>query len=151
VIVRPFSVYGEGEDERRFIPTVIRSLNQNEELNLMPGDHDWIYIDDLCKAIVLVLSEMRTLSGSILNVGTGKTTSNLAILRLLEKISNKRIKVKIIKPKKDDSLIWKADNRKILGWGWRPETTIEEGLKKVYEFKTRNNTNKQGIGLNTYQ
>ncbi|MFH1388443.1 MAG: NAD-dependent epimerase/dehydratase family protein [Patescibacteria group bacterium] len=46
VTVRPFSVYGPGEDQKRFIPTVIKCALNEETLNLAQGVHDWIYISD---------------------------------------------------------------------------------------------------------
>lgn len=139
VIVRPFSVYGEEENERRFIPTAIRCLEKGEKLNLQEGDHDWIYVDDLCLAITKIIENMDKLNGQIINIGNGESVSNKKIVDILAAISSKKITINPLPMKETDSTIWFADNTKIKSLGWLPTVSLEKGLKSVYEFRTKNN------------
>ena len=45
VTIRPFSIFGEEEDERRFIPRIIKCLLTGETLKLSDGNHDWLHVD----------------------------------------------------------------------------------------------------------
>jgi len=48
VTIRPFSIYGEKEDDRRFIPKLIDSIINGSKFNLIEGKHDWLHVDDFC-------------------------------------------------------------------------------------------------------
>lgn len=82
VNVRPYSIFGEGEAQHRFIPTVIRCLKLGEKMQLDPnGVHDWIYVNSF---IDLMLK-------GVTNCGSGVSYSNLEIVRMLEEISGKTL------------------------------------------------------------
>ena len=136
VTIRPFSVYGEEEDDRRFIPMAIRCLNNGEVLNLDPNaTHDWVYIDSLVHAIIKITQNMSVLNGQIINVCSGKCYSNIEIVKMLEEISGKRAKINIVEgQRKNDSPLWVGDNAKLKSLGWIESTNIIDGLEKVYEF-----------------
>ena len=86
--VRPYSVFGEGEADFRFIPTVIRCLKTGQSMPLVPNvTHDWIYIHDFIKAMLAGHKE----------IGTGHKTTNLEIVRCLEKISGKKLNFDVVK------------------------------------------------------
>lgn len=128
-VVRPFSIYGEEEDERKFIPTVVRCIKNTESMPLSDGTHDWVYVDDFCRALVKIID--CDFSG-IINVGTGVTTSNQEVVKLLEDIAGKKVKTR---KAPSDRFLWVADNSKIKSLGWKPEVLLREGLKRVYEAK----------------
>ena len=135
--IRPFSVYGEQEDDRRFIPKIIRCLALNEKMILAKGDHDWIHVDDFCRGVLTVLENISKLNGQVVNIGTGESTSNIEVVKVLEQISGKALETEPVPRKKDDSFIWVANNTKIKNLGWSPKISLIEGLRKVYEFKTK--------------
>lgn len=55
--VRPFHLFGEGEDPRRLVPTVISALRAGRPVDLSPGaqKRDWIDVADACIAVAQVL------------------------------------------------------------------------------------------------
>jgi len=136
VTVRPFSVYGEEEADWRFIPTIIRSLNNDIPLNLLNGYHDWIYIDDFVRGVQKVLENIDLLNGQTINIGTGRSFENMEIVSLLESISGKICNLVVHPKKEQDSSVWQADNRKLKALGWKQKVSMYEGLKRVYEYKT---------------
>mgnify|MGYP001575285658 FL=1 len=142
VIVRPFSVYGPGEADFRFIPTVCRALITGEKMPLDPDPvHDWIYIDDVIEAILLII-ERREHIGSIVEIGTEKQTKNIEIAVLLTIIANKELQYVFERNMRVyDSSSWKADISELVLHKWEPKYTLEEGLRKTYEWYTKERFN----------
>lgn len=136
VTVRPFSVYGEGEADFRFIPTVIKSLVKN---TTMPLDgrpmHDWIYVQDFIDGVIKVVKNADKLAGQVVNIGTGIQYSNDEVAQELERISGKQLLFDAFGYfRKYDNTFWVADNNKLLSLGWKPKHTLKEGLTKTYEY-----------------
>jgi UDP-glucose 4-epimerase len=136
VTVRPFSVYGPGEASNRFIPTMIRGLETGYPTPLaFEPKHDWIYIDDLISGISQIALFAYELRGSVINIGTGKQYSNVEVVKVLEKISGKTLMIDIFDNLRSyDSTNWVADNSALVSLGWKQKYTLEEGLKKTYDY-----------------
>ena len=120
VNIRPYSVYGPGEADHRFIPTVIRCLNSGEEMTLdVSATHAWIYIDDLVMAMFLGETEMG-----------GMCVTNESIVTILEQISGKKLKYIQGIMRGYDSNNW-VQPKPIC------YTSLYEGLKQTYEYYTK--------------
>ena len=142
VTLRPFSVYGQYEQNDRFIPTIIRAVIEKKPIKLTEGKQrrDFIYIDDMVNAYVKLLKKGDKLKGKILNIGTEKEYANDEIVKMLFKISNKETAIEKGKfPKRIwDSPHWVADisnAKKLLNW--RPVYSLEKGLTKTYNWFTK--------------
>lgn len=135
VVVRPFSIYGEDEDDRKFIPTALRCLTNGQPFKLMKGTHDWVYVDDFCRAMILILKNSKKLSGDAVNIGTGIATTNADVVRLLETITGVKARTIHTPAKGQDSPLWVADNKKLRRLGWKPSVSLKQGLEKIYEAK----------------
>jgi nucleoside-diphosphate-sugar epimerase len=93
LIVRPYSVYGEGEADFRFIPTVCRALVLGEEMSIDPDPvHDWVYVEDFLDILIDNLDSEE----SLLEIGTGIATSNREMVMKLVSISGRPIKTKTV-------------------------------------------------------
>src|SRR3990167_9142132 len=142
VTLRPFSVYGQYEQNDRFIPTIIRAVIEKKPIKLTEGKQrrDFIYIDDMVNAYIKLLKHGKKLKGRILNIGTGKEYTNDEIVKTLFRISNKKTVIKKGKfPKRIwDSPHWVADisNAKNL-LNWTPAYSLEKGLTKTYNWFTK--------------
>ncbi len=135
VTVRPFSVYGPGEADFRFIPTIIRSLIKGEPLTLDPGaSHDWVYIDDFVDGVEVVIKNIEALAGTAVNIGTGGQISNEKIVSSLGFISGKPLTVTLSNMRPNDSPNWRADNTTLRMCGWKPKTLLLVGLKRTYQY-----------------
>lgn len=132
VIVRPFTVYGEDEAEHRLIPTAIRNIIKGTEIPLSEGVHDFIYVEDFISGMLTAAEYAK--SGEIVNIGTGRETTNKEIVEILGRIAGKPIKIKPTQGRVFDNAHWSADMTKLLGWGWRPKFPLGLGLAKTYEF-----------------
>lgn len=140
ITTRPFSVYGPEDDENKLIQVAIRSFEYNLPLRLANGVHDWIYIDDYISGILKIIRNMSKLKGKAVNIGTGIQSTNHQVIKVLEKIYNKKIKILEIDKVRiyDTNVSWKADNSLLKSLGWQPRYTLEEGLRKtIYEEKKK--------------
>lgn len=139
ITLRPFSVYGPYEEETRFIPTIIKAIIENKPIKLTPGQQrrDFIYIKDIVDIYIKTLSYGKKLSGQILNMGTGIEYTNDEVVRMLFKVTAKKVKVEkgAFPTRLWDTPHWVADiskTRRLLNW--KPQSTLFEGLKKTYDW-----------------
>lgn len=143
--VIPFSVFGEGELPHRFIPAVVRHLVTSESMSVTSlAMHDWVYVKDFIDGVLSAVDNIGKLKGELLNIGTGISSSNIAIVEMLEKISGKKLNYTESKDiHKYDSPQWQADIDKLSTLGWRWNTSLYEGLKKCWEYYSKQDESKQ--------
>lgn len=143
VNIRPFSVYGEGEAMHRFIPTVIDSILNKKILTLYEKPvHDWIYIEDFLTAVLKVVDNMEALSGSAINIGTGRQLTNKQVYDAIVKIAGKsplEVEVKDSDRKYDTTTSWVADNSILKSLGWKETNSLEQGLRYTFEYYSKIN------------
>lgn len=132
VTVRPYSVYGPDDDPKHFIPVAIKAFKEDLELKVALGEHDWIYIDDFIDGLLKVAKNIEKLKGRCVNIGTGVSSSNYAIISILRDIFQRRGKVhRAGKLREYDNQNWVADNKVLKSLGWKPEIDLEEGLERL--------------------
>lgn len=136
-IIRPFSVYGPGLKKQIFWD-VFEKINSNQsEIELWgTGEEtrDFIYIDDLCAAIHLIINN-SSMSGDIFNVSSGNMTTiadavNLLLYKMKTSVNVQfNGKVRAGNPDK-----WQADIKKINALGFLPSVNFEQGINKVADW-----------------
>lgn len=129
VTVRPYSVYGPGEASYRFIPTVFRSCLKGEPMTLAQGSHDWVFIADVIEYLLglsKAVAEHKFSSTS--ECGTGISTSNEQVVKMIEEITGKKAHITERKQLRSfDVNEWKA------GWSNPGYTQLRDGLQKYYD------------------
>lgn len=82
VSLRLSNAYGPRDMNRRVIPIFTTRASAGEELIVYGADKilDFIYIDDVCRAILAVIERSHIVDGEVLNIGsgTGKPLSEVA-------------------------------------------------------------------------
>lgn len=141
-IARLFSAYGPYEENNRLIPTVIKLALANEEISLTSGkvQRDFIYVEDIVEAF-LKITKTKLKNGEIINLGTGKQHDNKDVVKIIEKILHKKLRIKIGKFAKRawDTNYWVADNQKAKKLlSWRPKYDLEKGLKQTINWMITN-------------
>lgn len=137
VTLRPFTVYGPGEDDRRFISTVIRQCFQrkNPTLTSQRIIRDYIYIEDVVDAYWSVIKLGGKLTGEVINISTGR---GIALKDVAEKII-RLTEVEGIVPDIGSfpmrqgevlSLVGNAEKAQRL-LSWKAKYSLEEGLIKT--------------------
>jgi UDP-glucose 4-epimerase len=138
--LRYFNVYGprqsKGSQYSGVITEFIERLLRNRSLHVH-GDgkqsRDFIHVDDVVEANMLVLESKKALGGSF-NVGTGKSTSINELLTMLLKMIESNAKIVHTKPRRGDIRHSLADITKIQEvLGFHPRHTLKEGLSKLVE------------------
>ena len=139
VSIRPYSVFGEGEAPFRFIPTIINYLGTGKVMKITEGYHDWIYVSDFVDAVIAIMNNINKVVGKCISIGTGIQTSNLVVLRKMIDISCKPLQTKFDTSvaRSYDNNNWVADTTIIKSLGWKPKYTLEEGLRRVYEYSRK--------------
>jgi len=137
--VVPFSVYGEGEADFRFIPTLVRHLMTEEKMPVvLKPQHDWICVDDFMNGVMSVVDNIDKVQGETINIGTGIATRNKEVISQLEKISGRKLRMeKTYKEQPHHSSVWYADNTKLKSLGWQQKTSLHEGLKRCWEYYSK--------------
>jgi len=135
VVVRPFSIYGPWEGEHRLVPSAIRAAFTGEVLPLTrPGlRRDYVFVEDVCQAC-LRAAVADGVVGEVVNVGTGRQTSNEELVALVERVTGRPVKVAVgaFPARVSDRGFWVADTGKAERLlGWRAERSLAEGLEKT--------------------
>ncbi|MCX7668395.1 MAG: UDP-glucose 4-epimerase, partial [Atribacterota bacterium] len=89
------------------------------------------YVEDVSRANVLALSA----PSGVYNIGTGKETSVLALIELLERISGKEVHWSFGEEKKGEiSRIALSFEKARVILHWSPEVSLEEGMRKTLNW-----------------
>lgn len=122
-----------------FIGWFIRKAMDNETLEIWGGEQtrDCNFVDDVVEALLLMGASEKA-DGEVFNLGSGADICLKDIARIIvETCGSGSLKI-IPFPethKKIEIGEYKADIRKITNiLGWKPNTGLEEGLKKTIEF-----------------
>lgn len=144
VLLRLFMVYGPSQkDMTKFIPYTITSILQNKPLAFSSGtrDVDWIYVDDVVRALVLS-ADVPGIEGKTIDIGSGALYT---IKQVAEKIADKMGYKKNLGfgllPDRPLERITVADTKmayKLMGW--QPEISIDSGLEKTIVWYTQDHS-----------
>lgn len=134
--IRPFSIFGEGEADFRFIPTAIKHMLEQTTMPFVASPtHDWTYVADFINAIIFLLPHVNGLKGQAINIGYGGLITNKDVVETLTYIADRGLKTaETYKEQPHHSSVWVADITKLKDLGWKPKYTFEEGLKATYDF-----------------
>ncbi len=175
-ITRCSNNYGPYHFPEKLIPLIIKNILEGKKLPVY-GDgsnvRDWLYVEDHCKAIDLVLNKGRV--GEVYNIGGHNEKKNINIVKLtiatirtmLEEHPQYRSALKKegndISWINDDLITYVADRlghdhryaidpAKITGeLGWYPETCFEEGIEKTIRWYLENQEWVEEVTSGDYQ
>jgi nucleoside-diphosphate-sugar epimerase len=136
-ILRPFAVYGPWEDESRLVPRAVLAALGGGELPLTGGARrDFVFVGDVIDAAVAAaLADVP--AGEIINVGTGRATSNDELVASLERATGAAVRVlpDSYERRAWDAGAWVADVSKAdRALGWCPSHTLDEGLRTTFAW-----------------
>jgi dTDP-glucose 4,6-dehydratase len=138
VVTRCTNNYGPNQNLEKFIPKMIQSLKENQELPVY-GDgqnsREWIHVSDHVQAILMLL-EAKHLDHSIYNIGSGLELSNLQLIEALKRIAvESKSEIKFVQDRPAHDFRYALDSRRIKAEiGWKPRVSFEEGLAELYRL-----------------
>ena len=181
-ITRCSNNYGPYHFPEKLIPLIIKNILEGKRLPVY-GDgsnvRDWLYVEDHCKAIDLVVNKGRC--GEVYNVGGHNEKKNIDIVKLTistihQMMEEKPELRKILKKKELDengeiSIDW--INESLISYvkdrlghdqryaidptkiseelGWTPETKFEDGIVKTIEWYLNNQDWVKNVTSGDYQ
>ncbi|MVT07436.1 NAD-dependent epimerase/dehydratase family protein [Chitinophaga tropicalis] len=78
VILRPFAMFGPGEDESKIVPALVMAQRKQEVINLSSGEQkrDYFYVKDLAAFIAHIISgDLSIVAGEVINIGSSTAMS----------------------------------------------------------------------------
>ncbi|MBS7407892.1 MAG: dTDP-glucose 4,6-dehydratase [Prevotellamassilia sp.] len=181
-ITRCSNNYGPYQFPEKLIPLIINNILQGKKLPVYgKGENirDWLYVEDHCKAIDLVVREAEP--GSIYNVGGHNERQNIQIVKIIIKQKPYLVKDKLqwrtLLSRKDND----ADGEIDISWinddlitfvkdrlghdqrygidpskikadlGWEPDTPFEVGIVKTIRWNLENRAWVEAVSGDDYQ
>ena len=131
--------YGPFDDKTKFVSFITGQFLQNStEINLTLGEQkrDFIYVDDVVSAFTRVLESLGKMSNGMYNFGIGtnqqiKIKDLVVLIKTLTKNTETKTNFGAIAYRPNEIMNSDIDTRAIRELGWKPEYSIEEGLKKM--------------------
>lgn len=150
--IMPTNLYGPGDNydlkNCHVIPALIKKFHEAKIKKfskvLVWGSgrpkREFLYVDDLAEASIRVMNLEKKIyykntdfMNSHINVGFGSDLSIKALANLIKEITQYRGKIVFDISKPDGMKKKLLNNKKILSFGWKPNYSLRDGLKKTYE------------------
>ncbi|MBS1765445.1 MAG: SDR family NAD(P)-dependent oxidoreductase [Bacteroidetes bacterium] len=144
-IVRPFNTYGPRQSARAVIPTIITQLLSGKtdiKLGHTTPTRDLTFVKDTANGF-LAIAKNNALNGTVTNIGMKDEISVGDLALMIAKLMNKNINIitdqQRVRPDKSEVERLFCDNTKIISnTDWRPQHTLEEGLRQTIKFLESN-------------
>ncbi|NOJ73717.1 dTDP-glucose 4,6-dehydratase [Paenibacillus alvei] len=153
-ITRCSNNYGPYQFPEKLIPLMIANALNDRQLPIY-GDglniRDWLYVEDHCSAIDLVIHQGR--NGEVYNVGGNNERTNIHIVRtILEQLGKSDSLIKYVEDRLGHDRRYGIDATKITTeLGWKPKHTFETGIKETISWYLNNRTWWERIQSGEYQ
>ena len=140
MITRSSNNFGPYQYPEKLIPLFIANLMENKKVPLYgrgKNIRDWLYVEDNCKAIDLILIKGKL--GEIYNISGGNERTNLTITEaILKNMHQGKEMIELVKDRPGHDFRYSLNNRKIRKLGWKPEVSFREGLIKTIRWYQKN-------------
>lgn len=136
-IIRPFNIYGAGQDDRFLIPELIgKFYGSDKEVKVKDPEpkRDYVYISDLIEALVLTLKVKEEFL--ILNIGSGYSLSVAEITEKIKSLSGIKKNVVSGNEKRVNEIPDTVADIKLAfeKLGWKPKVSFEEGIAEIIKL-----------------
>ena len=129
--------YGPYHFPEKLIPLMIINALSDKKLPVY-GDgknvRDWLYVEDHCRAIDLILQKGRV--GEVYNIGGHNERANIDVVKtILKELGKSEDLIEYVTDRKGHDRRYAIDPTKIhTELGWEPETKFEDGIKKTVKW-----------------
>lgn len=181
-VTRCSNNYGPYHFPEKLIPLIIKNILEGKKLPVY-GDgsnvRDWLYVEDHCKAIELVITKGRI--GEVYNVGGHNERTNLQIVKTIiatvRQLMEENLEYRNTLKKKDKNSEGEIDiewiNESLISFvkdrlghdqryaidptkittelGWEPETSFDEGIVKTIQWYLENQSWVNEVTSGDYQ
>jgi len=138
-VTRCTNNYGPYQFPEKLIPkTIIRAFLGLKIPLYGTGKNvrDWIFVEDHCRAVDLVLQKGDP---GIYNISSGEEKKNLEVVETILKIMGKDENlIEFVEDRPGHDFRYSLDSSKIRELGWRPRVSFEEGIRRTVEWYLQN-------------
>lgn len=129
--------YGPYHFPEKLIPLIISRALADKTLPIYgTGENvrDWLYVEDHCSAIDLVIHKGRV--GEVYNIGGHNEKTNLEVVKtVLKQLGKPESLITYVKDRAGHDLRYAIDPTKIHSeLGWLPQTKFDDGIKKTVQW-----------------
>ncbi|WP_243370809.1 NAD(P)-dependent oxidoreductase [Geotalea sp. SG265] len=139
--------FGAGDDDSKFITHIIRSCLQNiPDLQLTPGEQrrDFIHIDDVCSAYLLLLRKAIDGGESFLEyeLGSGNAVTIREIVETIHRLIGSKTTLNFggVPYRENEVMESRADVSALAALGWSPKIRLPDGIRQTIELERTNNS-----------
>ena len=142
-VLRPFNVYGPGQNNKFLIPSIVEQIVQTDSVKIrdLTPKRDYLYIEDLIEALIRVISMPQKFE--IYNIASGSSNSVQDLIDIVQNITQKSVSIQsegIRRP--NEVMDSRADISKAKAdLGWQPNWSLEKGLKAMIDLSVSYNSN----------
>jgi dTDP-glucose 4,6-dehydratase len=136
VITRTCNNFGPRQHPEKLIPKFIQNAANGDPLPVY-GDgsnvREWIYVEDNCRALDLVLREGDV--GEVYNIGSHAEKTNLEVTEaILEAVGASEDLIEFVEDRAGHDQRYALETEKIEALGWEPNYTFEEALDRTVDY-----------------
>ncbi len=129
--------YGPFQFPEKLIPLMIANALADKPLPVYGQGlnvRDWLYVDDHCRAIDLILQKGRI--GKVYNVGGHNEMRNIDIVKLIcAELGKPESLITFVTDRKGHDLRYAIDPARISAeLGWEPETAFADGIRRTIRW-----------------
>ena len=133
-VLRPFNVYGADQGASFLIPSIIRAMENGEEIRVrdLEPKRDYVHVDDVVRAIFAATTGP---SGySVFNIGTGVSYSVAEVIAKIQSAWGTTLSVQSDGERRTNEIMdTVADiHAAALALGWSPKISLGDGLAQMH-------------------
>ena len=161
ISIMPTNLYGYNDNfdlhTSHVLPALLRKFHEakmsNTQSVIVWGTgkprREFLFADDLAEACIFIMNTEKNLDFTILNVGVGKDISILELTSLIANIVGFHGTIVFDNSKPDGTMQKVLDVSKINQLGWKANTRLKDGIKRVYEWYITNSNQNRKIAFDT--
>lgn len=135
-VTRCTNNFGPFQYPEKAIPLFTTNLLDDKQIPLYGdglNERDWLYVDDHCSGVQLVLE--RGVAGEIYNIGAGNETANLDLVnKLLVLLGKDESSVSYVTDRLGHDRRYSVDIAKITALGWKRRRSLDEALEQTVSW-----------------
>lgn len=140
IVTRCTNNFGPNQYPEKLIPLFITNLLEGKKVPVYgtgKNVRDWIYVEDHCRAVDLILHQGNP--GEIYNIGGGAEKTNLEITHcIMDLMGVDDSRIEFVKDRPGHDLRYSLDCSKLKSMGWKPMHSFEEAMKYTVDWYVEN-------------
>lgn len=153
----PANVFGPGDDfspeESHVIPGLIRRIHEAKVWESGYAEiwgtgtprREFIFIDDLAAASIFVMQEYQ--DTGLINIGVGSDLSIRELAEWIRGVAAYGGQLRFDATKTDGAPAKLLDSSRLMDLGWRPRTSLRDGLTATYNWYLQNELGKRPVNV----